>query len=55
MLKDKGITLADSTISELERVLIKSEAGDIQQQSTCIEVIWIIYLGELPSETVVKW
>ena len=55
LLKDKGITLSDGTVSELERVLIMSEAGDIQQQATCIEVIWLIYLGELPSESVAKW
>ena len=55
LLHGKGITLADNTISELERVLVRSEAGDIDLQSTCIEVIWLLYLGELPSETVVKW
>ena len=55
LLQSKGISLTDDTISGLERVLIKAEAGDINAQSTCIEVIWLIYLGELPSEKVVKW
>ena len=55
LLSTKGVSLSDETISELERVLVKTEAGDIQAQATCIEVIWLIYLGDLLSENVVKW
>ena len=55
LLNSKGVTLSDTTISELERCLITAEAGDINDQSTCVEVIWLVYLGELPSETVCKW
>lgn len=51
----KGITLTDNTILEMEQCLVKAEADDIHTQSTCIEVIWLLYLGNLPSEKVVKW
>ena len=39
LLTDKGISVSDDTILELEGCLIREEAGDINAQSTCIEVI----------------
>ena len=42
LLTDKGISVTDDTILELEGCLIREEAGDINAQSTCIEVIWLL-------------
>ena len=55
LLTVKGISVSDDTILELEGCLIREEAGDINAQSTCIEVIWLLYLCELPSAAVSTW
>ena len=56
VLDAHGVDLADNVRLEFERALIKGQAGDTRAQCQCPMCVWIVYLGQPPSEDdVTRW